>query len=154
MARREGIFRGFGQGDEWVFYPAWRYHADLEPLIVKNTSEDEIAKAKGYDELNAGMMANRNIVNWYWDLEDMSPKQLMIFAKEEYGVDFPPEASQEVLLGAVFELARSICRTRNDIVLIAHTIQMNYDQTLEEIRKMTKGGDNYITEVETKEITI
>lgn len=138
----EGIF-----GKARKLYPAWRYHEELEPLIVKNTEEDEIVRAKGYSAITAPMTAAAGFVNWYWDLEDFSPKQLCVYAKEEYGVALPEEATQESLFRAVLELMKWAPQNRNRLVLMAQTIQMNLDETVQSIYRMAAGG---FSETETK----
>lgn len=119
-------------------------------VLVNDTSEELAARAKGYDNIHAGMIQNKVLINWYWDLEDFSPKQLSIFAKEEFEVDLPKEADQTVLLDAVLKLTKAAPQNCNRIVLMAHTIQMNYDETLSTIRKMAENA----SEVETKEYVI
>lgn len=117
-------------------YPVWLYHADKEPLLVENEEEEAEAKRNGYDSIRAADMSNKHLVNWFWDLEDFSPRQLQVFAREEYGVDLPIEAGQEKLFKAVAELTRFAPQNRNRLVLMAHTIKMNYDETLEAIKHM------------------
>jgi hypothetical protein len=144
---REGIFPGLWDGLDHK-YPSLRYCEDKEPLLVNNTEEDEAAKALGYDTMTAGMMSNKQLINFFWDLEDMSPKQLCVYAWEEYGVELPIDAGQEKLLKAVLYLGKIAPQNEGNIVFMAHTIQMNYDETINEIRRMNKMENS---EVEVKE---
>lgn len=136
------VFRGLdGPGINIRFdlaprFPFWLYHDELEPIMVKNTDEEQEARARGFDTVTAAITANRYLINWFWDLEDMSAKQLHVFAEEEYGVDLPVEAGQEKLFKLVCALAKAAPQNENRLVLMAHTIRMNYDETLNEIRRM------------------
>lgn len=121
-------------------YPSWRYHKLHPPILVHNTEEDEKAKAGGWEKVWAPITANRDIVNWYWDIEDMSPKQLVVYAQEEFGVDLPIDAKQDKLMKAVLELIKNAPNNRNRLVLMAHTLKFNYDETIKEIREMSVGG--------------
>ena len=117
-------------------YPFWMYRDDVEPLMVRNASEEKEARLNGYDNISSTALSNKYLINWVWDLEDMSPKQLRVFASEEYRVDLPIEASQETMFKAVCELTRHAPQNRNRLILMAHTVAMNYDATLEEIKRM------------------
>lgn len=121
-------------------YPLWLYKDGVDPLLVKDTCEEDAARQDGFDSITAGILANKHLINWFWDLEDMSARQLKIYAQEEYGVDLPVEAGQEKLFKAVCELTRHAPQNRNRLVLMAHTIKMNYDATLAEIERMLKPG--------------
>ena len=129
-------FRGVRGEADFKPYPAWRYHKCLEPIIVHDTEEDENANKKGFLAPCSPVTANTGLVNWFWDLEDMSPKQLVVYADDEYGVKLPLEAGQEELFRAILELGKSAPQNRNRLVLLAHTIRMNYEETLDEIRRM------------------
>ena len=113
----QGIFEGFqGRGLPTIEkYPAWRYHRVLEPAVANNTAEDEALREKGYDDPLAPISANKQLSNWYWDLEDMSPRQLVVFAKDEFGLDLPIEAGQERLFRSVLELSRWAPQNRGRI---------------------------------------
>lgn len=120
----------------YVRYPCWLYRADCDPLRVNNEDDEKQARDAGYDSITASDLSNKHLVNWVWDLEDMSPKQLRVFAMDEYGVDLPVEADQDTLFKAVLELARCAPQNRNRMILMAHTVQLNYDATLAEIRRL------------------
>jgi hypothetical protein len=146
---QQAIFRGLEGPGIYVGdpvglprYPYWLYKDGYEPILVNCKEEVDEAKAKGYELVTAGTMANKNLINWFWDLEDFSPKQLRVFAKDEYGVELPEEASQQTLFKAVTELSRAAPQNRNRTVMMAHTISMNYDATIEEIKRMAENhGD-------------
>lgn len=133
-------------------FPHWMHKDGAEPVLVNSEKEELEAIANGYDNITSGAMANRYLVNWFWDLEDMSAKQLHVFALEEYGVDLPIEAGQDKLFQLVCRLSRSAPQSQNRMVLMAHTVQMNYDATLDEIRRMmTPGANGVASEVTTME---
>jgi hypothetical protein len=117
-------------------YPHWMHKDGAEPRLVENSLDDAKARADGYDSITAAAMSNRYLINWFWDLEDFSARQLHVFAKEEYGVDLPIEAGQEKLFQAVCELTRNAPQNQNRLILMAHTVKMNYDATLEEIKRL------------------
>jgi len=104
-------------------------------IIVENEEQEADARRRGYDNFHAGMLSNKVLINWFWDLEDFSPKQLVVFAKEEFDIDLPVDASQLCLFSAVLRLSRCAPQNSNRIILMAHTIEMNYDETLSTIRK-------------------
>lgn len=136
-------------------YPRWMYKDGCSPLKVADETEEEKARKDGYDAVSAGMMANHVLINWFWDIEDMSPRQLCVFAHDEYGVDLPIEAGQDRLFKAVVELAKYAPQSRNRLVLMAHTMRMNYDETLDEIKRLISGnGQGMETETETYEIEV
>ena len=126
-------------------YPAWRYHADLEPLIVSDTEADEEAKQKGYDAITSEQMANKVLSNWFWDLEDMSPKQLVTFAQDEFDIDLPIEAGQKKLFRVICDLSRNCPQNKGRVVLMAHVIEMNLKATQEDIRKMQEKEVSEVT---------
>jgi hypothetical protein len=117
-------------------YPHWMHKDGAEPRLIENSLDDVKARADGYDNITAAAMSNRYLINWFWDLEDFSIRQLHVFAKEEYGVDLPIEAGQEKLFQAVCELTRNAPQNQNRLILMAHTVKMNYDATLEEIKRL------------------
>lgn len=148
------VFEGLHMDGAVARFPRWRHHPHKPSKLVHNTAEDEQALAEGYEELHVPITANQSLPNWYWDLEDMSCKQLRVFAREEYAVDLPEGAKYETLLKAVLELGKAAPQNKNRLVLMAHTISMNYDETLEEIRRMMAGPDGTETKTETWEITL
>lgn len=149
----EMMYQGFDHGQIIPRYPCWLYKDGCDPCLVNNTDEEKEKTLDGYDSITAAAMSNRNLVNWFWDLEDMSANQLHVFAKDEYGIDLPIEAGQEKLFKLVCELTRHAPQNENRLILMAHTIKMNYDETLEEIKRMMKPGINGVaSELETFEV--
>ena len=128
-------FGGLNDGKAGRKYPSMMYKDGADPIAVQDTKGEEDARLKGYDFIIAGQMANKNLVNWFWDLEDLSPKQLVVFAQDEYEVDLPIEAGQEKLFQSVCKLTKAAPQNRNRIVLMAHTIKLNYEETLAEIAR-------------------
>ena len=122
-------------------YPAWRYHELYEPIIVYNTDEDEKAKAQKYiDARDNVSTACRYLVNWRFDLEDMSPRQLAQFAKDEFEVDLPIEAGSEKLFKCVWKLHVADPKNQQNIVLMAHSVRMEYDATCQFIKDVAEFG--------------
>jgi len=143
----EMMFGGvFGKESPLPRHPMWLYKEGYEPKLVYNTQAEEEALADGWDCFTASALSNRHLVNWFWDLEDMSPRQLQVFAQEEYGVYLPLEAGQDKLFAAVVELTRASPQNKNRMVMMAHTIKMNYDETLEEIQRMADSPPGTETE--------
>lgn len=140
---------GFG-GKKFDRYPAWRYHEFFEPVIVQNTDEDDEAQAKGWKTLDTPITGVQHLSNWRHDLEDMTAKQLVLFAKEEFGVDLPVEAGEVRLVKAMWRLTQLAPQHTGRITLLAQSIEMNYDETLDEIREMAKDFDV----IEQREMTI
>ena len=146
---------GFNPGQKRILYPCVLYREDTKPIYCKNTEEEKVARAKGYDSFTAGALSNRYLINWVWDLEDMSPRQLVVFAKEEYGIELPIEAGQLRLFEALCELTKHSPKNRNRLILMAHTVAMNYDETLEQIQRTIENPDPTANiETEKYEITI
>ena len=147
------MFRGLNK-EHVPLYPRWLYKEGCDPLLVKDAQEDEDALAKGYDAFTAGALSNRYIINWFWDLEDMSARQLQVFAKEEFNVELPLEAGQEKLFAAVIELTRSAPQNHGRMILMAHSIDMSYVETLAEIRRVFANPGDANVEIESFEVVM
>jgi hypothetical protein len=152
--KRIGRFLGLNPNVIGTRHPLWLYHDELEPRIAENEEEEKSLRDKGYDLFNAGMLANKTIVNWFWDLEDFSPKQLAVFAKDEYGVDLPIDASQDVLYRSICKLAKFAPQNENRLVFIAQMMEMNLEATMAEIKRMAGGGIDIEFETETFEVEL
>jgi len=141
-----------GFGPHAGYYPHWMHQEGTEPVLVHDKKQEMAARKKGYDNITAAAMSNRNLNNWFWDLEDLSPRQLIVFAQDEYGVDLPEDAGQETLFKAVCKLSRYSPQNRGRLILMAHEIKMEYDATLEEIRRLADGnGQDIDRKVTTEE---
>ena len=121
-------------------YPKWLYRNGKDPIRVHDAEAEAEARSEGWDNITAGSMANKTLQNCFWDFEDMSAKQLSVYAMDEFGVDLPWDADQDRLFMAVIELTKHAPQNRNRLVLMAHTMKMNYDETLEEIKRMVSGA--------------
>ena len=138
-------------------YPAWRYHEFHEPIIVHDTEEDEKFTAQGY--INARHQvttACRYLINWRFDLEDFTPRQLAQFAKDEFEVNLPIQAGAEELFRCLYKLHVSDPRNQENIVLMAHSIRMEYDATCKYIKDVAEFGkipEGCKVEVITEEFT-
>jgi len=119
-----------------VKYPAWRYHALYEPRVVENTDEDQVASDQGWKDPQTPITSLQGFNNFYHDLEDMNPRQLVAYAKEEYGADLPVEAGKAKLLWAIWKIASQSPKNEGRMVLLAQSIKMNYDETQSEILRM------------------
>jgi len=145
--RRPGIyFRAYGSHRAGV-YPAWRYHKHLEAIIVNDTAADIEAQQLGYEHLDTITKSNPHLMNFMADLEDFSPRQLARYAKEEFEIDLSPEAGEEKLRQSIRALTVFSPKNRDRIVLLAQSIKMNYDETVEEVRNLSKDFEEIETEV-------
>lgn len=126
-------------------YPVWRYHEWLEPVLVHNEDDDKKVKAQGWFEHNKITTVPRYLLNQKFDLEDFSDRQLVEFAKAEFGVDLPVEVGKEKLFKAIWTLSMNAPENKDRIVLMAHAIQMNYEETQREILKLVTSGNAEIT---------
>jgi len=123
-------------------YPAWRHHDVLPPRLVENTEQDEQAQKEGWQEIKTPMIVNPRFLNWHWDLEDFSTDQLVLFAKEEFGVELPIEAGKDKIFRAIWELTKAAPTNKDRVVLWAQTIEMNYEETQHEIRRQIETGES------------
>ena len=128
-------------------YPAWRYHEIRQPIMVRSTEEDKQMEAKGYKPINCPTFANPSLMNWHWDLIDMTPRQIVLFAMEEYNVELP-ETTREKLIEAIWKLHVSAPENKDRVVLMAHTAQMNYDETIKEIKRSADNDPADVTKEE------
>lgn len=127
-------------------YPAWRYHKLYEPILVYSTEEDERAHDDGWDPPTEFITAVPRLSNFFHDLEDFTPRQLILYAREEFGVKFPPQATKEMLIKAIWHLYQEAPKHKGRMVLLAQSIKMNYDETIKEIERRSHTPQ----EVETK----
>jgi hypothetical protein len=141
----DGIFFMGFHGEKSKKYPAWRYHEWQEPVIVNDKEEDERAAAAGWIEHNKPMTMVRHLLNQRFDLEDMSARQLALYARQEYGVDLPVEAGKEKLFKAIWRLSINAPENEDRVVLMAHSLEMNYEETQLEIKKLAAKGEEETT---------
>ena len=136
--RKPGIFFKYLGDKPQDTYPGWRYHEWKEPLIVHNTQEDEDAAKGGWEAITPGLTQVRYLMNWRFDLEDLTPRQLVLFAKEEFDVELPIDAGHEKLFKSIWKLHTNKPMNRDNVVLFAQSMKMNYDETCSEIKRLVE----------------
>jgi len=137
--RGPGIwFKFLGDGKDRKEYPAWRYHEWKEPILVNNKEEDENAQKAGWQAPSPALTSVRYLMNWRFDLEDLTARQLALFAKDEFDIDLPVEAGREKLFKAIWKLHTNKPLNRESVVLFAQSVKMNYDETQEEIKRLVE----------------
>lgn len=149
--KKSGIFfRAYGsdRGEEKA-YPAWRYHKFYQPVLVENTKEDRKIRRKGFKPLGNLQGRPPYLMDFMADFEDMSPRQIVLYAKEEFDIDLPVEAGHTRLLRAIWRLTQNSPKNKDRIILLAQSVRMNYDATLKEIKRVIETSE---AEVERKVI--
>jgi hypothetical protein len=137
--QRAGLyFKRIDKMGEVIKYPAWRYHPLYEPVIVNDEIEDGEAYEKGWRRPEIPKTALQAFNNFYHDLEDMSVRQLVKYAKDEYNADLPEEAGKAKLLWAIWKIASESPRNKSRMVLLAQSMKMDYDETQDKIRDMAE----------------
>lgn len=116
--------------------------------MVQNTDEDDSARAEGWAAPEPSETRVRYLINWRFDLEELSPRQLVMFAMDEFKVNLPVEAGREKLFKAIWRLHTAKPTNRENVVLFAQSMKMNYDETLVEIKRLveTEGVEEPVEE--------
>ena len=143
-------FAGLVKDGEVQPYPASRYHALYEPIIVEDTQADQHAADRGYRPPQEPITAVPRLSNYFHDLEDFNQRQLVAYAKEEFEVEFPREATKELLIKAIWQLYQMTPKHKGRMVLLAQSVKMSYDETLNQIRRTAENFE----ETETREIWV
>lgn len=139
-------FKALAGKDEKA-YPAWRYHDFYEPKIVHDTIEDIFASQQGWKGIEPNPLTPHRLRNFGTDFEDLSERQITLYSHVHFGVDLPLKASKEALVKAIWLLYQSEPDTKDNIVLLAQSAEMNYDETLLEITKAVKNASDVTSEV-------
>lgn len=134
-------------GKDEVFYPAWRYHKYFDPVLVHNTDEDETAKGNGWESIEASVFAPSKLKNFGPDFEELSPRQLCLYAKSKFNIDLSPKTSPDKLIQALYRLYTNDPGSKDDVVLLAQSMEMDLDQTMAAIRENVKNPSETINEV-------
>ncbi|TES88917.1 MAG: hypothetical protein E3J94_07080 [Desulfobacteraceae bacterium] len=134
-----------GKGDDT--YPAWRYHDFNEPKIVHNTVEDIFASQQGWKGIEPSPLTPHRLRNFGTDFEDLSERQIVLYAHVHFDVDLPLKASKEALVKAIWLLHQGEPAMKDNMVLLAQSAEMNYDETLLEIKKAVKNASDVTHEV-------
>jgi hypothetical protein len=143
----DGIFFVGFPGEKSKPYPAWRYHEWLEPVTVQDTEEDEKVQREGWYVHNKPVTVCRHLLNQRFDLEDFSARQLVAYAKEEFGVDLPIEAGREKLFKTIWKLSFHAPENKDRVVLMAVSLDMNYAETQSEIARLADKASEVTKEV-------
>ena len=143
----DGIWVVGINGEHLKPYPSWRYHELFPPVIVHDTAEDEAAQHQGWKTLDTPSTGVQHLCNWRHDLEDMTAKQLVLFALEEFGVELPIEAGEEKLVKAMWELTHIAPQHSGRITLLAQSVKMDYDEVCAEIHAAAEDMEFTVTKV-------
>jgi len=143
----DGIFFAGFPGEDEKPYPAWRYHEWLEPIIVADVEADEKAQAQGWYVHNKPITMVRHLLNQRFDLEDFSARQLVQYAKDEFGVELPVDAGREKLFKTIWKLSVNAPENKDRVVLMAVALEMNYEEEQSEIARMAKDASEVTKEV-------
>ena len=128
-------------------YPAWRYHEFYEPQIVHNTAEDICASEEGWKGIEPSPLTPYRMRNFGTDFEDLTERQILLYAHVHFGVDLPLGASKEALVKAIWLLYQGEPGIKDNMVLLAQSAEMNYDETLLELKKAVKNASDVTEEV-------
>jgi len=139
-------FQGIAGKDEKA-YPAWRYHDFYEPKIVNNTIEDIFASQQGWKGIEPSPLTPHRMRNFGTDFEDLSERQIVLYAHVHFGVDLPIEASKEALVKAIWLLYQGEPEMKDRMVLLAQSAEMDYNETLLEIKRAVKDASDVTSEV-------
>lgn len=139
-------FQGIFGADEGA-YPQWRYHKFYEPKIVYNSDEDAIASQQGWKGIEPSALTPTRMINFATDFEDLSKRQIVLYAHVHFGVDLPLGASKEALVKGIWYLYQNKPEYKDRMVLLAQSAEMNYDETLIEIKKAVENASDITKEV-------
>lgn len=138
----QGIF-----GEEEKQFPQWRYHKYYEPRLVNNTEEADAAKAQGYHCVAEDAFTPTRFKNFGYDFQELNERQLQNYALNKFEIDLSNVTDKDKLIQVLNRLYLETAEHREDIVLLAQSIEMEYDQTVADIRKNVENASEVTTEV-------
>ena len=134
-------------GAEEGLYPQWRYHKYYEPKLVYNTQEAADAEAAGWKYRNTAPFTPPKFKNFGMDFEDLNERQLINFAKCNFDIDLSNCQDKERLIRAINQLYLNAPAARDDVVLLCQSMEMEYDQFVEQIKKDVVNASEVTREV-------
>jgi len=134
-------------------YPQWRWHKNGSVMLVESQDEDDEALEKGYQEVNPSHIRPNALMNLAQDFENMTDRQLHLYAKEHFEIDLPVGAPRASIMKGIFRLFTADPFTKDRLVLLARSIEMNLDQTQIDIQRMVAGELSHLEGVEHETFT-
>jgi hypothetical protein len=139
-------FKGMlGMGPDSL--PRWLYHKFYEPKLVTNTAEQDKAIAQGYHEPQLDVFTPAAIKDFGTDFEDLNARQIIDFARHKFDIDLSNVTDKNKLIRVINRLYLGCPDDERNVILLAQSMEMNYDETVRLIKDWSLKPNDVTTEV-------